>query len=125
LKTIIAGSRSINDYSLLEQAIERIKETDIGIKITEVVSGTARGVDRLGEKWARNHNVPIKKFPANWDELGKFAGYKRNLEMAKYAQVAIILWDGKSLGTLNMINHAKDHLLHLFVFNEKGEWITP
>ena len=47
MKVIIAGSRDITDYSLVCRAISESK-----FDITEVISGTARGVDTLGEKWA-------------------------------------------------------------------------
>lgn len=72
--------------------------------ISEVVSGTANGIDRRGEQWAAKNNIPIKQFPAEWDVYGKSAGYVRNYVMAQYADALIAIWDGKSKGTLNMIN---------------------
>jgi hypothetical protein len=47
MKTIVVGSRRIEDYQLTSRAIELAPWT-----ITEVVSGCARGGDRLGERWA-------------------------------------------------------------------------
>ena len=47
MKVIIAGSRGVEDYALVEEAVKQS-----GFDITEVVSGTARGVDLLGEHWA-------------------------------------------------------------------------
>ena len=44
--------------------------------IGEVVCGTARGVDTLGELWAAEHNV--RKFPANWGRFGRAAGMYGN-----------------------------------------------
>lgn len=99
MRVVIAGSRSINDFDLIKEAVERS-----GFDITEVVSGTARGADRLGEHWARTNNVPIKMMPADWDKNGKAAGYIRNREMAEYADAAIIIWDGESRGSKNMID---------------------
>jgi hypothetical protein len=102
MKVIIAGSRTINAYELLVSVID-----DSGYVITEVVSGTANGVDKLGEQWANDNNIPIKQFPANWREHGKAAGYIRNREMAEYADAAIILWDNISNGTQNMITEMR------------------
>jgi hypothetical protein len=34
--------------------------------ITEIVSGGARGADRLGERYARQRGLPCKVFPAQW-----------------------------------------------------------
>jgi hypothetical protein len=102
MKLIIAGSRDFEDYEYLKENISSIN----GV-ITEVVSGTARGADRLGERYADEHGIKCKKIPANWDKYGKSAGYKRNEQMAKYADNLIAFWDGKSKGTGHMIDIAK------------------
>lgn len=100
MKVIIAGTRTVEDYALIVQAAERS-----GYEITEVVSGCATGVDRLGEQWARAHNIPIKEMPADWSRYGNSAGPYRNRAMADYADAAIIVWDGQSRGTRNMIEN--------------------
>ena len=100
MKVIIAGTRSVHDYSLVVQAVQRS-----GYGITEVVSGCATGIDRLGEQWARANNVPIKEMPADWNRHGNSAGPQRNRAMAEYADAAIIIWDGQSRGTRNMIEN--------------------
>jgi hypothetical protein len=116
MKVVIAGSRHITDRMGLVKAIKQS-----GFEITEVVSGTSRGVDSLGEAWARANEIPIKEMPANWSKFGNYAGPLRNSEMAKYADAAIILWDGKSAGTLNMIKNMvhldKPYFIRM-VFNE-------
>jgi len=100
-KIIIAGSRSVTDIDVVNQAVidSRLKNY-----ISEVVSGTARGVDQLGEIWARQRGIPVKRFPADWDTFGKSAGYKRNVVMADYADGLIAIWDGESKGTKHMID---------------------
>ena len=100
MKVIIAGSRNIDDYKLVVDTI-----MSSGYTITEVVSGTAVGPDRLGEQWARANNIPIKEMPARWDLYGKKAGPVRNKAMADYADAAVIIWDGESPGTRNMIEN--------------------
>lgn len=102
MKTIIAGSRTISDYLTVAAAI-----TASGFRITEVVSGCEpKGVDALGERWAKDNNIPIKSFPANWDRFGLSAGPRRNREMASYAQALILIWDGTSRGSKNMKSEA-------------------
>ena len=44
MKVIVTGSRIINDPAVVERAID-----ESGFTITELVSGGARGVDRLAE----------------------------------------------------------------------------
>ena len=98
MKTIVAGSRSITDLAVVEKAIK-----DSGLTVTEVVSGAAKGVDRLGEQWASNRHIPIKRFPAQWGDKGYGAAYMRNREMAAYADALVAVWDGRSGGTQHMI----------------------
>jgi hypothetical protein len=116
MKIVIAGSRSIINYDLLEFAIYRSKF----VNITEVISGKASGVDFLGEQWARKNNIPIIEFPAKWNLLGKRAGYERNKEMAQYCDGAIILWNGISNGTKNMVENLEKLYkpYYRLIFNE-------
>lgn len=105
MKVVIAGSRDITDSLGLVKAIKQS-----GFDISEVVSGMACGVDTMGEAWAAANDIPVKQFPANWNKHFSGAGPIRNAEMAEYADAAVILWDGKSRGTLNMIKnmHTRD-----------------
>lgn len=100
MKVIIAGCR---DYVLSTEEIQQSVDLS-GFDISEVVSGGAKGVDRTGELWASKNRIPVNRFPADWDRHGKSAGPKRNAEMAQYADALIAFWDGKSRGTLNMID---------------------
>lgn len=99
MKVIIAGSRNLEDYGLVAQAMQRC-----GFDVTEVVCGMAAGIDTLGYRWAQCYNKPIKEMPANWNRDGKAAGPIRNREMAKYADAAVIIWDGESPGSRNMVD---------------------
>jgi hypothetical protein len=109
LKIIVAGSRSFNNYELLK---ERLNFYIGSHEEVEIVSGTARGADRLGERYARGKRFVVKRFPANWEKYGKRAGYLRNEEMARYASHAVIFWDGSSRGTENMIELCKKYNLN-------------
>ena len=102
MKTIVAGTRTITEMRFLEEALAAC-----GWIPTEVVCGMARGVDTLGETWAKANSIPIKCFPANWSLLGKRAGFARNAQMAEYADALILVWDGQSRGSANMLELAK------------------
>lgn len=71
--------------------------------VTEVVSGTARGVDRCGETWARSRGISVARMFAEWGTHGHAAGLLRNEDMARYADALVALWDGHSTGTRHMI----------------------
>jgi YspA, cpYpsA-related SLOG family len=101
MKLIIAGSRGISGqraYSLIEEALK-----DRDFDISEVVSGGARGVDVVGERWARDHGFRIKRFTPDWSR-GKHAGMLRNIQMGKYADRLLAIWDGLSPGTKAMVD---------------------
>jgi hypothetical protein len=125
LKVIIAGSRDIADQSIVAKAVKAS-----GFSVGEVVSGTAPGVDKLGEIWAKFYNVPIKRFPADWKNIkvrgavvkegaygpyNAMAGFNRNEEMAKYADACIIITNGSN-GAADMMKRAEKHELLLYVW---------
>jgi hypothetical protein len=129
MRVIIAGSREFNNYELLEKECNKIfrELSEEGyhtcIADIEIVSGGARGADRLGEHFAKDYDLKVKRFIPDWDGLGKRAGFVRNEDMAIYAKqdselgVLIACWDGVSKGTGHMINLAKKHGLRVFVIN--------
>lgn len=104
MKVIIAGGRDFNDYNLLKSKCDKFLKNSSNI---EIVSGTANGADKLGEKYALENGYKLTKFPADWS-LGKKAGYIRNKQMAEYSDCLIAFWDGLSKGTSHMINLAKE-----------------
>jgi len=130
MKVIIAGGREFKDYNKLKKAIEQSK-----FDITEVVSGGARGADSLGEQWASENNIPIKRFPAEWNNLKQAgaivktnqwkrkynanAGFFRNEQMANYADGLIAVEGGN--GTADMIKRSKKHKLQIHSYEMADE----
>jgi hypothetical protein len=110
MRTIIAGSRTCHDLKELIIAIE-----SCGWKITTILSGMAKGADQLGILYGLEHDIPIERYPANWQLYGKSAGYRRNVQMANNAEALLALWDGESRGTKNMIDTAKYKNLKFYV----------
>lgn len=98
MRVIIAGSRNM----FVEETFILELSTIYNILYDEVVSGTCLGIDRCGENFANKYHISLKKFPADWLNLGKSAGPIRNAEMAKYADALLLIWDGQSKGSANM-----------------------
>ena len=144
-KIIISGSRNFDNYSLVKnitdktfknlvkvKALAMIKEdpnlskeeafskAQEEVKKVQIFSGTARGADRLGEQYAEQNNIVLKKFPADWDTHGKKAGYLRNEAMALEADALIAFWDGDSPGTSHMIDLAKAKGIPIKVYDFTG-----
>lgn len=118
MKVVIAGSRSFlseHTIALVDYAVAMS-----GYTITEEVCGLAKGIDTFGKKWAELSNIPVKEFPANWDQHGKAAGPIRNGEMADYADAAIIIWDGESRGSQDMMKQMKKRGKLCYILAIKG-----
>ena len=108
MKLIIAGGR---DYNLDEDDEHRLDRIE---GVTEVVSGTARGVDTDAERWAESRGIPVRRFAPDWKKSGKDAGMQNNRDMAAYAD-AVALFPG-SRGTQAMCEIAKRKGLKIFDF---------
>jgi hypothetical protein len=136
MRTILAGSRTIHRLSDVERAVELARAA--GFDITEVVSGKAAGADTLGETWARKNGIPVKEFPADWENTGRkhaviayhknksaydrAAGHYRNELMAEYAAETppgqlIAVRAGITYGTRDMIDRAKKRGLRIFIYD--------
>ena len=72
-----------------------------------VLSGCAKGADRLGERWAEARGYRLEKFPADWSKHGKAAGMIRNSEMIKQADALVAFWNGRSRGTEDSVDKAR------------------
>lgn len=120
MKIIIAGSRDFNNYELLRDRLNYLLKNASDEDEITIISGGARGADQLGERYAKEKGYKIIRKPANWDKYGKSAGYKRNEEMAKIADVCVCFWDGESRGTKHMIDLSKKYKLKLNVIFYKN-----
>lgn len=120
MRVIVAGSRDIHDYDLVCRAIERS-----GFQVDVVLSGGAEGVDKLGERWAGEHGVPVERYPADWQKHGRAAGPIRNRQMGKKgdALVAVMRRPGTP-GTRNMIQTAERLGLKVYVLLTNSETCT-
>lgn len=123
-RVIIAGSRKFEDYESLKHTVDDVMSYVLwnDDDTATFVSGHADGVDKLGERYAKEHGSPCKLFPANWDMYGKTAGFIRTEEMAKFATadghkgVLIAFYNGtKTGGTKNMIDHALRYEMYVYV----------
>ena len=99
MKISITGSRGIVQYPL--NTIPQLKQA------TQIVSGGTKGVDTIACLYANENNIPIVEFLPNYALYGKAAPIKRNAQILDNSDLAIIIWDGKSRGTLSNINYCK------------------
>ena len=122
-RMIIAGSRDFQDYNLMCSHLDEITAA-IQDEI-EVISGHAPGADTLGERYARERGLEVRRFPARWDQLGRAAGVARNRQMIDYIRqespIAVFFWDGRSRGTLDTIRRAEKAGIDTRIINYQEE----
>ena len=105
MKFAIVGSRTFNNYMLLEESI--LQKYNLSL-INEIISGGATGADTLAETFAHKFNINLIVFKPQWDIYGKKAGCIRNKDIVTNADVVIAFWDGYSKGTKNSIDIAQN-----------------
>lgn len=104
---IVAGSRGYTDYPAFCQALDAFIQNTLPHRNVVIVSGGAKGVDRMAERYAHERQYTLMVVLANWDKYGKRAGMVRNEEMGTIADGLVAFWDGESRGTRHMIAHMK------------------
>ena len=113
-RVVVAGSRNFGDYERLSAELDKFLA---GKKNVTIISGTARGADRMGEQYAAEHGYKIDQFPAEWGKYHQGAGPIRNLQMVKTADAVVAFWDNQSSGTRNIIDCARQEHIPYKVFN--------
>ncbi len=103
MKLVVFGSRSFDNKERIYRILDCIYSETPEL---EIISGTARGADSLGEEWASDRGVLCHYYPADWSQ-GKSAGHRRNAVMADVAEQGLCFWDGESPGTKGMLGFMK------------------
>jgi hypothetical protein len=122
IRIIIAGGREFNNYDYLRDKVSDFILMELPQELwsqVEIVSGGANGADALGERYARDADCKLTRFPADWKTHGKKAGILRNHEMGDYADILLAFWNGSSTGTKDMIDYAtkKGLLVEVFMYD--------
>lgn len=99
MRVAIIGSRNFNNYDLVVETLLEYENM-----ITLIVSGGAKGADKLGERWAKENNKELLLFYPDWKKYGKSAGVIRNKEIIENSDIVFAFWDGTSKGTKHSID---------------------
>lgn len=119
MKLAVVGSRDFQDKDFMFSVLDIYRTQE---NLTEIVTGGARGADRLAEDYSVLHYPAgtAKIFLAKWEEIGKSAGYIRNIDIWEYADEGVAFWDGKSKGTEHSFKLAKKYKKTLLVFKDRS-----
>ena len=97
MRVAVVGSREV----IVENIGEYIGDCD------EIVSGGARGVDSCAAEYARKNSIKLTEFLPKYRLYGRAAPIVRNREIVDYADRIVVFWNGRSRGTLSVIEYAK------------------
>ena len=100
---LVAGSRGMaspSDVIRINQVLDALYADDRREKWHSVVSGGARGVDQIGEEWARAPALPLVRITPNWTLYGRSAPIRRNADLVSACEFAVVFWDGESRGSV-------------------------
>jgi len=108
VKVGIAGCRKFTDYDTFLEYMRKW-ESDVlkDDRISEFVSGGAKGVDALAERYAKEKNIPIKVFRPDWNKYGNRAGPLRNIDIVNASDYIVAFPSKCSRGTRDTIRKAK------------------
>ena len=95
MKVAVIGSRTFNDYALMEETLSHIY-------ISELISGESEGADKLAKRYATEHAIKFQEIPHDPQPI-----HNRTYQIINRAQLVIAFWDGKSQGTCDLIKHAQ------------------
>ena len=105
MRVLICGSRSWSDYSAVERVVASLP------KDTVIIEGEARGADTFARLAAEKFGLEVEMYPAQWDKLGRSAGYRRNEEMLSMGRPDVVVYFAddleKSFGTAHMVRIAR------------------
>lgn len=122
MRLIIAGSRIFNDYGILkgetDSFIDSLRNKGLLEDDDEVIiiSGGAKGADKLGERYAKERGYKCEVYIPDWSE-GKKAGILRNIIMGDTSDACIVFIVNGSRGSLHMANYSSKKGLITKVIN--------
>lgn len=136
MRILITGSR---DWDLMESISARITEAIISYAadnphlkvgsidwVTIVHGDCPRGADALADLFARRvlmlNDANIEKYPADWAQHGRSAGYKRNSRMVRsMPDMCLAFIRDKSPGSTGCYNLAKSAGISCELFRYEDE----
>jgi len=92
----VVGTRTFDGVDLIDAHLDRWRREHPSLTI---VSGGARGADRLAAAYARRHHLELVQFRPDWSQHGRRAGAIRNRQIVDNADALVAFWDEQSPGT--------------------------
>jgi|SRR6056297_635790 len=104
----VVGSRHYTDYASFCKILNSWIDKN-GIPDT-IVSGGAKGADALAKRFAKEKNITLVEYEADWERYGKSAGPRRNTLIVNAATHMIAFPSHTGRGTQNSIKKAEEKI---------------
>ncbi len=104
-KLIVTGLRTCDRRETVFSEIQKYL-SEIG-PVEEIISGGSAGVDKYAREFAESHQIKYKEFAPNWQDDLNAAGMIRDTRMAEYASHLLVLSNGVSKESRNLIEQAR------------------
>jgi hypothetical protein len=111
MKIAVIGSRGFTDQELLFKTLDKLPGKEV------IVSGGAKGADKLAEVYAKERGIETEIYLPEYDRYGRGAPLKRNLKIVDAADLVVAFWDGKSRGTKFGIDYAGKQKKKVIIVN--------
>lgn len=121
VSVVIGGYRNFEKYEIFKSFVDSCL-VELDLKEITILSGHCKGVDLMGEQYAKEKGLLLEVYPAEWKKYGKAAGPIRNKQMVEKADIVIAFVCERAKGTKNLIAQAKKLDKKVFV-KEIGEFI--
>lgn len=103
MRVIVCGGRDFDDREFLFKTLNRL---NVEFSFDVIYEGGAKGADTFAREWAKEANIPVQTFHAEWDKYGSKAGPIRNLQMLDQKPDLVIGFAG-GRGTDHMLKIAR------------------
>jgi hypothetical protein len=116
---LIFGSRDYPNPQEIHTFVQSLHPLD------HIISGHARGADRIAEQAAQARGMSCTIFPAQWEIYGRSAGFERNQQMVNYLLArrqegsevrGVAFWHNQSRGPAHTITLLKGAQIPVQVF---------
>jgi len=100
IKLTVIGTKDFSDYDLLKSELLK-EEPDV------LVVGGKEGPDALAQKLGLEMDIQTQVFLPDYQQNGRDANYKRNLEMIDNSNRVILFWNERSRSIFNYLPYIK------------------
>lgn len=101
VKLAVVGSRDFANTDLMDRELSA-RRADL----TLVISGGARGADKMAERWARKNGIETQIFYPDHKRY-RHPYHHRNRLIAEACDHLVAFWNGHSTGTKYTIDYAR------------------